>query len=38
VLAERGRRELDVLARRARREAVDAATLGRLPHGVHDPA
>ena len=38
VLAERRRRELDMLERRARREAVDAATLGRLPHGIHDPA
>jgi uncharacterized RDD family membrane protein YckC len=38
VLAERGRREMGVLARRMQREAVDAAVLGRLPHEVPDPA
>jgi uncharacterized RDD family membrane protein YckC len=38
VLAERRRREVDVLARAAARTAADGISLHRLPHGVPDPA
>lgn len=37
VLAERRRREIDVLSRNATRNAQDARSLHRLPHGVPDP-